>query len=269
MTTVINLFGGPGCGKSTIAASLFSIMKKQGKHVELVREYCKYWVWHDRKVREWDHLYLLGKQSAYESMLYDKVDYVVTDSPLLLAGIYQELQSNGEHKYVGQAAKAFMKHAQSKGVLYQNYVLERNKPYDQRGRWEDENEAARVDEFIRSYLAEAQVPFENILASSLEGKISVLDRVVSTKTKTFSLHEIWWLKVSPCFSLSNPHISHVIVEKGFPQVDGLWRVIDLKVHGPFKVAKLISMQDPEIIITVPNLVPDDLNLARLFKGLPL
>ena len=38
---VINLWGGPGCGKSTTAAGLFSIMKMRGHKVELVTEYAK------------------------------------------------------------------------------------------------------------------------------------------------------------------------------------------------------------------------------------
>ena len=46
-TVVINLFGGPGCGKSTIAAELFAILKKQGYEVELVTEYAKDKVWEE------------------------------------------------------------------------------------------------------------------------------------------------------------------------------------------------------------------------------
>lgn len=153
-TTVINLFGGSGCGKSTTAALLFARMKLNGFHVELVREYVKYWAWNDRKVREWDQLYLLGKQSAYESMLYGKVDFIVTDSPILLAGIYQEYRSEGKDKYVGYAAKSFMNHASSNGVEYKNFVLERTKPFDPRGRWETEGQAKEIDQFVRDYLVE-------------------------------------------------------------------------------------------------------------------
>lgn len=128
-------------------------MKREGLHVELVREYCKYWAWNDKKVREWDQLYLLGKQSAYESMLYGKVDYIVTDSPILLAGIYQDYRSGGEHTYVAAAARAFMEHARSRGITYRNFFLKRAKPFDPRGRWETEDEAKKVDEVVLSYLS--------------------------------------------------------------------------------------------------------------------
>jgi hypothetical protein len=160
-TVVINLFGGSGCGKSTTAALLFARMKLNGMHVELVREYVKYWAWNDRKVREWDQLYLLGKQSAYESMLYGKVDFIVTDSPILLAGIYQDYRSGGLDKYVGYAAKSFMNHAKSTGVEYVNLILKRTKPFDPRGRWETEEEAKKIDEFVRNYLVDYDgIPIE-------------------------------------------------------------------------------------------------------------
>jgi hypothetical protein len=152
MTTVINLFGGSGCGKSTTAALLFARMKLAGIHVELVREYVKFWAWNDRKVREWDQLYLLGKQSAYESMLYGKVDYIVTDSPMLLAGIYQDYRSQGKDTYVSSAAQSFMAHAEERGVTYKNFFLNRIKPFDPRGRYETEDQAKRVDEFVYDYL---------------------------------------------------------------------------------------------------------------------
>lgn len=153
-TTVINLFGGSGCGKSTTAALLFARLKLMGAHVELVREYVKYWAWNDRKVKEFDQLYLVGKQSAYESMLYGKVDYIVTDSPILLAGVYQNYRSDGKYQYVNKVAMDFMKQGKDRGVEYKNFFLVRNKPFDPRGRWETEDEAKDIDKFIYSYLVD-------------------------------------------------------------------------------------------------------------------
>lgn len=48
MTTYVNIFGGPGVGKSTTAADLFVAMKKAGYNVELVTEVAKDFVWEDR-----------------------------------------------------------------------------------------------------------------------------------------------------------------------------------------------------------------------------
>jgi adenylate kinase family enzyme len=41
MSKVINLFGGPGCGKSTLAARIFSILKLKDISCELINEYAK------------------------------------------------------------------------------------------------------------------------------------------------------------------------------------------------------------------------------------
>ena len=45
--TVINFFGGPGCGKSTTAAELFAKMKKANYKVELVHEVAKDFIWEE------------------------------------------------------------------------------------------------------------------------------------------------------------------------------------------------------------------------------
>lgn len=152
MTTVINLFGGSGAGKSTTAALLFARMKMLGCHTELVREYVKLWAWGGRKVRPEDQIYLLGKQSAYESMLYDKVDYIVTDSPVLLAGMYAEWHSGESGKYVSNAATGFVRSSANK-VTYKNYFLVRgDRPFDTRGRWETHEQAKAIDVFLEEYL---------------------------------------------------------------------------------------------------------------------
>jgi hypothetical protein len=151
-TTIINLFGGAGVGKSTTAALLFAEMKIRGLHVELVREYVKLWAWSGRKVRPEDQLYLLGKQSAYESALYGKVDYIVTDSPVFLAGAYAEWQSGQDGKYVGIAADNFIELSSRSGQVYKNYLLTREKPYDPRGRWGTASEAEEFDLFLTKLL---------------------------------------------------------------------------------------------------------------------
>lgn len=165
-TTVINLYGGSGVGKSTIAALLFSLMKMKGLHTELVREYVKLWAWSGRKVRKEDQLYLLGKQSAYESVLYGKVDYIVTDSPVPLAGLYAEWHNGDEGKYVTAAANAFVSQSQRiSNVTIRNYLLHRVGPFDPRGRWESEEEAKALDEFLLMYLEKNSHPFKLVTGS--------------------------------------------------------------------------------------------------------
>lgn len=162
MTTVINLFGGPGTGKSTLAANLFSIMKSKEVNVELVREYVKSWAYVNRELKEYDLIYLLGKQSLYETQLYGKVDYIVTDSPFLLAGFYQTHLSNGKHSYVTTAALELMNHAESNGIVYKNFYIVRSVSYNSSGRYETEEQARELDEKILQSLGNFNVPITKV-----------------------------------------------------------------------------------------------------------
>ena len=44
-TLVVNLFGGPGCGKSTLMAGIFHQLKLKGYDCEMVTEFMKDLVW--------------------------------------------------------------------------------------------------------------------------------------------------------------------------------------------------------------------------------
>ncbi|ATW62830.1 hypothetical protein SCBWM1_gp146 [Synechococcus phage S-CBWM1] len=148
-TTVINLFGGPGAGKSTTAAGIFFELKNSGKNVELVREYVKGWAYDGRFPTAMDAMYLLGKQVSYETKLYGKVDYIVTDSPILLAGLYPYLKHN--ITYVREAAESFIRELPP-NVNHLNFVLPRYKKYATSGRFENEEEAKDIDREIEKYL---------------------------------------------------------------------------------------------------------------------
>ncbi|MFT3671311.1 AAA family ATPase [Aestuariivirga sp.] len=87
---VINLWAGPGAGKSTTAAGLFNLMKNMGHSVELVTEVAKDMVYAGRidELRE-SQLYVTGKQDHRLRRLIGKTRYVITDSPLPLALVYR------------------------------------------------------------------------------------------------------------------------------------------------------------------------------------
>lgn len=82
---VVNLFGVPGAGKSTGAAYVFSMLKMRGINVEYIPEYAKDKVWEDNTEVFKNQAYVFGKQSFRMSRCKDKVDVIVTDSPLLLS----------------------------------------------------------------------------------------------------------------------------------------------------------------------------------------
>lgn len=86
--TVINFFGGPGTGKSTAAAGLFSSMKIGLFEVELVTEYAKEALWEERWKLFPEQDYFLAKQNRRLKRLVGKVQYAISDSPLALGLSY-------------------------------------------------------------------------------------------------------------------------------------------------------------------------------------
>lgn len=150
-TVVINLFGAPSVGKSTVAAEIFAKLKASDESCELVREYVKIWAWENKPITPLDQIYLLGQQVRSEAMLYGKVKYIVTDSPILLVGAYQQLFFGGN--YIEAAAKAVINEAQEKyNVKYLNFLLPRVTEYATDGRYHSLEDANKVENFLPNYL---------------------------------------------------------------------------------------------------------------------
>ena len=140
---VINLFAGPGAGKSTNAALLFGTMKRKGYKVELVTEYAKDMVYEQRDNILEDQLYILAKQARRLHRLKNSgVEYIVTDSPILLSCIY-----NKSYSEIESLAKNIFEEYNNI-----NYFIKRSKPYQQYGRQQTEDEAKEIDNKVLTLL---------------------------------------------------------------------------------------------------------------------
>lgn len=166
MTVVVNMLGGSGIGKSTTAAGLYYNMKLAGMNVELVREYVKALAWQGIPIGQFDQVNIFGEQCKLEHTLYGKVDYIVTDSPILLAPIY-EVFYHGD-SIMEDAAIKFLNKAESEGVKHLNILLGRNKPYDTRGRYQTEEQAQTVDQMTKDFLKKYSMPYYEISGPDTE-----------------------------------------------------------------------------------------------------
>lgn len=148
-TKVINLYAGSGAGKSTLGAEIFAYFKRQGKDIELVREYVKNWAWEGKKIGPLDQIYILGKQLKAEKTLYGKVEYIVTDSPILLCGFYDQFYSKRENftKYL-QAINEEINEL----IIPCDFFVQRTKIFNPKGRYETEEQAKQNDVLIQDYL---------------------------------------------------------------------------------------------------------------------
>lgn len=159
-TIIINLYGGPGTGKSTSAAHLYYLLKVQNQNAELVREYVKDWAWEGRKININDQIYFLGKQVRRESMLYGKVDWIVTDSPVMMNLFYAEHYCTKHIAHgIKTLATAFYKQAEDDGHKHLHVFLKRTKPYLAEGRYQTETEARQIDVGVKELLTQLNVPY--------------------------------------------------------------------------------------------------------------
>lgn len=135
MGLIVNLFGVPGAGKSTGAAYIFSRLKMEGINCELVTEFAKDKAWEETKEVFKNQAYVFGKQSFKISRCADKVDVVITDSPLPLSIFY----SQNDDRLTENFNNAVMDFFNSYDNL--NYFLLRTKSYNPAGRLQTEEES--------------------------------------------------------------------------------------------------------------------------------
>lgn len=147
MTQIINIYAGPGAGKSTTAAGLFHRMKSENISCELVTEFAKDVVWEGTVSQLRNQLWVFANQHNRIFKLLGKVDYIITDSPLLLSTIY----GPESEFYNPELQELIIKTVDS--MNNRNFFLLRSKPFHQQGRLHDESEALELDKEILDMLS--------------------------------------------------------------------------------------------------------------------
>ncbi len=154
---VINLFGPPGAGKSTGAAYVFSKLKMAGVNAELVTEYAKDKVWegNEEVFKPNNQIYIFGKQYFRMNRCGDKVDVLITDSPLPLSILYNTGDILGEN---------FNTLVMNCFNSYNNvsYLLTRAKAYNPKGRFQTEKESDELADVLERLLKERNIPYEKL-----------------------------------------------------------------------------------------------------------
>jgi hypothetical protein len=165
-TTIINLFGGPGAGKSTAAALIYARMKFRGLSCEYVPEFAKELAYvADRETLE-NQFYVSAIQFHRQHKLIGRVDYIVTDSPILLGKIY-----NNQFDGLGSLLEEI--HRKTYSV---NVFLRRDKDdvFEQEGRIHNYKESVYIDMEIEKMLIEHDVHYASVQAKDTEFMIDVI-----------------------------------------------------------------------------------------------
>ncbi len=158
-TIIINLFGGPGCGKSTLAAEIFSTLKKNGISIEFIPEFIKSVAYQQDKtilINPEHQQYITFNQKHLEDVLLGKVRYLITDSPFLLGAVYY----NHKDPIILKLYKNYLSSIYKERKTL-NFFIKRDKSikFDTSGRHLQEEESIEIDNKIFDILTDNEIPF--------------------------------------------------------------------------------------------------------------
>jgi len=174
-TLVVNLFAGPGSGKSTFTGGIFWELKWAGIDCEMALEYAKDLVWegsHEKLARSQGYVY--SKQHQRLNRVMGKVEVIITDSPILLSTVYDELYNPSGfdplfRDYVIQ------NHNRMRTI---NFFIERHKEYNPNGRLQTREGAVDIDNRVKGFLTNYNIPFTP-MAGEKQNLEPIVNRILS------------------------------------------------------------------------------------------
>lgn len=174
---IVNLFGAPGSGKSTGAAYVFSCLKMLGVNAELVTEFAKDMVWDEcyGALNGDAQAYVFGCQLYRLLRCKDKVDVIVTDSPILLSVPYNKSVTLGK-EFNETVTKMF------KSFNNVSYMVRRTKYYETSGRIHTKIESAEMHQKIIDCLNSECIDYTEI-EGELPGYHSIVSDVMDILRK--------------------------------------------------------------------------------------
>ena len=168
MHIIINLFGGPGSGKSTTASGLFHLLKLKGYKTELITEFTKDVVWEQRYKTLENQFYISAKQhhKIWRVLKYYedhgiKDSIIITDSPLLLGILYNKNNSVSYQFFNNFILTEFLQISPFQTTNL-NIFLNRVKDFDPHGRVQSKEEAERIDDDIYDLLEYYNIDFHEV-----------------------------------------------------------------------------------------------------------
>lgn len=168
-TVCINLMGSPGSGKSTLAAYIFARLKMLDVNCELVTEFAKDKVWENNDIALANQVYIFAKQYYRLYRCADKVDVIVTDSPLALTPLYNR-ESPEISKPLNELSLAVYNSFNNL-----TYFVKRVKKYNPVGRLETEEESNAKGLKLRDLLDTYSIKYKVIDGDLISADVIVQD----------------------------------------------------------------------------------------------
>ena len=148
-TKVINLYAGPGAGKTTAALQICLELKKLGINAEYVSEFAKDLIYDGKEEMLKDQKFVTDGQYERLNRLRGKVDVIVTDSPLLLGQVYGKKSVDKEYK----------DEIRNRYDSFDNYnaFIVRGNNFTQKGRVHNLEESKQLDADVLQMLSDNKI----------------------------------------------------------------------------------------------------------------
>ena len=164
MSKIVNLFGGPGAGKSSIASGLTYKLKKKHITCDNPYEFPKLLAWDENHSAIKDQLYVLANQHRGIVKSFGKVDYIILDSPILLSLVYRSVYKGTEYPATlyGESFDKMILDIHNKYDSI-NIVLRRaNGNHNEKERYQSLEESKDLDFRIEETLIKNQIPYYSV-----------------------------------------------------------------------------------------------------------
>lgn len=173
---VINLYGPPGCGKSTTMEGLTYEMKLLGLSVECTPEVFKELILEEaEKTKHGGQLTILAKQNARLVRLDGKNDFTITDCPLPLIGYYTPQDYiTGFHDTINSLYNHYDN---------VNYFIIRKHEFENEKRSHDEEQSLRIEKEIPVFLDKYGIPFKTLESTVPSGE-RLVNRILTDLIET-------------------------------------------------------------------------------------
>lgn len=167
----VNLFGGPGSGKSTVAALVYAYLKLRKINCELVREFAKDLVYQGKDLKKsttTEQAMIFQEQKRRELILKDQVQVILCDSPLYLNAFYSGLET------LWEASKEYS------GPNDLNIFIKRNQEesFESVGRSHDETQSKAIDVQMREELLKRNIPFIEFKGEAEEKAMAIVNIII-------------------------------------------------------------------------------------------
>jgi len=174
----INIFGGPGAGKTTQALEIAYYLRTRGVEIEYVDEYVKEWAYDGRIPSPLDQIYISGQQFYKEvRVLSHGIPHIITDSPMLLAGLYARYYGGDEE--VGELIDAKADFL-DKRFPFLNIYIERDEAlFNESARLQNLEESKSIDTMILNLLVSryGEDGFIRINPQDTQGKKALCEKI--------------------------------------------------------------------------------------------